>query len=442
MTTTTTAGAADRRAVTTPGPRSAAYTIVILFLAHVLGYLDRMAMAVLLPDIKRDLSLTDVQLGLLTGIAFTASYAMIGIPVARHSDRGNRRNVIGLAVIVWSLMTAVSGAASSFGQLFAARIGVGAGEAGCIPPAHSMISDMTADKSRVRALSFYTTGMPIGALLGLGLGGWLAGAIGWRETFLLFGAIGFGLAALIWLTVGEPFRTGVSVGPDTSRLSADLGKLFRQRSYVYLLGGLAFAGFAQTGLVQWLPSYFSRTHGLPVREIGVWFGFAYGAGSMCGILLGGFLSSKFARDERFTLWMATAAYVIAFPILLTSILTTSFSFAMICAFVAFVILTTPFGPVYALVQGIVAPRLRALAVSFTLFASNLIGAGLGPVVIGAVSDAARAHGAANPLQAGVLCGMAMFPFPALLYLVGARHVPDDLGRVREEVARAEQVTGE
>lgn len=409
-----------------------AFVVVMLFLTHVLGYVDRMAMAVLLPAIKRDLSFTDAELGLLTGIAFTFSYALLGVPVARIADRGNRRNVIGVAIIIWSAATAASGAVHNFIQMFLARVGVGAGEAGCIPPAHSMISDLTEGKWRVRALSFYTTGMPIGALVGLAIGGWLSDLVGWRGTFLIFGAIGLVLAALLALTVREPARRAMPrADAPASRIGPDLRQLLKQRSYLFLLGGLAFAGFAITGLVQWLPSYFARTYDMPIRQIGLYFGIAYGLGSMSGILIGGFVAAPFiARDERFSLWMATGAYVIAFPILLTALLTKDFRLAMGCSFVGFVLLTAPFGPVYALVQDVVASRLRALAVSFTLLASNLIGAGLGPLIIGAVSDIAAAHGAANPLQVGMLSGMAMFPFPALLYLIGARFVPDDLARTR------------
>lgn len=422
------------RPATTSANAYAAYVVVMLFLTHVLGYVDRMAMAVLLPSIKRDLAFSDAELGLLTGIAFTFSYALLGVPVARIADRGNRRNVIGIAIVIWSAATAASGMVHNFVQMFLARVGVGAGEAGCIPPAHSMISDMTQGKWRVRALSLYTTGMPIGALLGLAIGGWLSDLVGWRWTFLVFGAVGLALTGLLMLTVREPTRRAQSMAHgETGRIGTDLRQLLQQRSYLFLLGGLAFAGFAITGLVQWLPSYFARTYGMPIREIGLYFGLAYGLGSMSGILIGGFAAAPFiARDQRFSLWMATGAYVFAFPILLTALLTHDFKLAMGCSFIGFVLLTAPFGPVYALVQDVVASRLRALAVSFTLLASNLIGAGLGPLIIGAVSDFARTQGAANPLQVGMLSGMAMFPFPALLYLIGARFVPQDLARTRND----------
>lgn len=399
------------------------YIVVVLFLTHVLSYMDRMALAVLLPAIKIDFALTDLQLGLLTGIAFSVSYALAGIPIARVADRSNRRNIIGVAVIVWSGMTAASGAAAQFWSLMLARIGVGAGEAGCIPPAHSMIADAVPPRARVGALSFYTTGMPIGALLGLALGGWLVESIGWRQTFYVFGAVGLVLALVLFLTVSEPGRRMDAQHPSAPKrsLGEDLRDVARNPAFLFLLGGLGFAGFALTGLVQWLPSYLARNFTLSISEIGASFGLVYGVGSLAGILLGGIVAGPlFGRDQRWAMWMGTGAYVVAFPILMLAIFTSSYLTAMICLFFGFAILTSCFGPIYALVQNIMRPDMRAFAISLTLLASNLIGAGLGPLLIGFASDAALADGAENPLRIGLLVGMAFFPFPAILYFIGAR----------------------
>ncbi|KQX19445.1 MULTISPECIES: spinster family MFS transporter [unclassified Sphingomonas] len=399
------------------------YVVLILFLTHVLSYIDRMALAVLLPAIKADYHLSDVQLGLLTGIAFTVSYAIIGIPIARLADRSNRRNVIGIAVLVWSGMTALTGVAQHFWHLMAARLGVGAGEAGCIPPAHSLMGDIVPDRIRVGVLSFYTAGMPVGSLLGFALGGWLSDLVGWRHTFFIFGAAGGVLGLLLFLTVPEPLRRTHRDHPATSGrpFSQEVRLIARNPAFLCLLAGLGFAGFAITGLVQWLPSYFARTFNLSMREIGPSFGVVYGLGSMCGIFFGGMIASPFfARDQRWALWIPVGAYVCAFPLILAAIFTGSFPIAMACLFFGFAILTCGFGPVYALVQNIVPRDMRALAISLTLFASNLIGAGLGPLLIGFASDQALAHGASHPLQVGVLVGMGFFPFPAIFYLIGSR----------------------
>ncbi len=401
----------------------AGYIVGLLFLTNVLSYVDRLALAVLLPSIKAEFILSDLQLGLLTGIAFTISYALFGLPLARLADRGSRRAVLTGSVVVWSALTALTGAANGFAHLVLARIGVGIGEAGCVPPAHSIISDVVRPERRGLALSIHSAGLPVGSLLGLAVGGWLAVAVGWRMTFFIFGAVGIAVAALLLLTLPEPPRdaAGGSDGEPHLRLRPALAALVQDRAYLFTLFGLGFAGFAITGLLQWLPSYFARNFDLSPKQVGLDFGLSYGLGSMAGILAGGPIGTWLvARDRRWPLWMATCAYVIAFPLLTGAIFSTDLVSAMSLVCVGFAILCMPFGPVYAMVQTIVPPRLRALAVALVLFASSLIGAGFGPLLIGYVSDLALAAGSPNPLRVGVMTGMAIFPFPAILYVIAAR----------------------
>jgi hypothetical protein len=178
------------------------------------------------------------------------------------------------------------------------------------------------------------------------------------------------------------------------RFLEEMKLVSRNPAFLFLLGGLGFAGFAITGLVQWLPSYFARSFALSMREIGTSFGLVYGLGSMCGIFFGGMIASPlFERDQRWALWIPIGAYIFAFPLLIIAIFTASFPLAMGCLFIGFAILTCGFGPVYALVQNIVPPDMRALA-----------------------------HGAENPLRVGVLAGMSFFPFPAILYFLGSRRL--------------------
>lgn len=405
-------------------PIRTTYIVGLLFLTNVMGYIDRLALAILLPSIKGEFALTDLQLGILTGIAFTLSYAVFGIPIARLADRGNRRTVLSISVAVWSVMTALTGAANGFVHLLLARIGVGIGEAGCVPPAHSMISDAVRPERRGIAFAVHTAGLPIGSMLGLALGGWLAVAVGWRETFYIFGLAGILLAILVQLTLPEPLRT--EPHRDTVPqlpLGGALRTLLADRPYFFTLCGLAFAGFAVTGLMQWLPSYFGRNFDLSPKEIGFYFGLSYGCGAMVGILAGGPIGSHWMkRDRRAPLWMATTAYICAFPLLTGAIYASDFDLAMILVGVGFAILSCPFGPIYAMVQELVPHRLRALAVAIVLLSSSLIGAGFGPLLIGYISDVANAAGYANPLRVGVMAGMSMFPFPALFYVIAALHM--------------------
>jgi predicted MFS family arabinose efflux permease len=402
----------------------AAYIVALLFITYVLSYMDRLALAVLLPAIKTEFRLTDLQLGLLSGLAFTLSYALFGIPLARMADNGSRRWVLSVSVLLWSAMTAFTGEALGFTQLVIARIGVGVGEAGCVPPAHSIIADVVSPSKRGLALACYTAGLPIGSLSGLAIGGWLGVSVGWRSTFLIFGAAGIVVAMAVILTLPEPPRLANS-SRELSKLGflPTLKVLGRQRAYVLTLVGLAFAGFAFSGLLQWLPSYFARSFNLSAKVIGLHFGLAYGLGSMLGILAGGAVGDRLvARDRRWPLWMAACAYAAALPLLLGAVYSNDLMMAMTFSFLGFGVLCMPFGPVYAMVQSLVPPRLRALAVSLTLFASSLVGAGFGPLLIGFVSDSARAAGYANPLRIGVLSGMGFFPLPALFYIMASRSI--------------------
>ncbi|KQX18587.1 MULTISPECIES: spinster family MFS transporter [unclassified Sphingomonas] len=411
--------------------------VFILLLCQIISYVDRSAVSVLLPEIKKEFGASDAELGLLSGLAFTASYALVGLWVARVADRGNRRNIIALAVLVWSVMTALTGGATSFLILLLARIGVGAGESGCVPPTHSMFADMFPLKERVAVLSIYSAGQPLGAMIGLSLGGWLSQIVGWRETFYIFGVAGVLLVPIVLMWVSEPQRSHSAAAPGSSNIWADLKLLFGRKSYAYLLAGLAFSGFPVGGLVAWLPSFYARTFHVGVGEIGTYFGLAYGIGSMTGILIGGLIATPLVvKDTRWALFIPIGGYIVASPFILASLFVPSFHLAVGLLFIGFAILTSGFGSVYALIQTVVPSTLRALAVALTILASNLIGVGLGPVVVGTVSDIAQANGFADALRIGLLAGMLFYPFPPVFYLFGTRHVAADIASEQSSSAAA------
>ena len=223
------------------------YAVGLLTFVNVVNYVDRMALSILLPAIKVDLDLSDTQLGLLTGIAFALFYAGFGIPIARWADRGNRRNIVSLALVVWSLATSVSGAVQNFWQLFVARMVVGVGEAGCIPPSQSIISDYVPAKRRIGALALHNAGAFMGMVIGLALGGWLSSQIGWRLTFLVLGLPGLAVALIVRSTLREPVRgwsDGVVSDQGLMPLKAVVGYLWARRSYVHIVMVFAIGAFA------------------------------------------------------------------------------------------------------------------------------------------------------------------------------------------------------
>ena len=187
-------------------PRYRNYVLAMLVVVYVFNFLDRQIVTILAEPIKVDLGLNDTQIGLMTGLAFALFYTVLGIPIARLADRANRVSIISAALVIWSGMTALCGAAQNFGQMLAARIGVGVGEAGCSPPAHSLIADYYPPEKRASALSIYALGIPIGSILGPLAGGWIAEFYGWRMAFFIVGVPGIALALVVKLTIREPIR--------------------------------------------------------------------------------------------------------------------------------------------------------------------------------------------------------------------------------------------
>lgn len=390
--------------------RGVAVPLAILFLVNLLASIDRTALAAVLPAIKQDLVLSDTELGLLTGIAFSLFYALFGLPLARWADRGNRRNLLGFAILFWSLATAATGLARSFAQVAVARMLVAVGEAGGVPAAHSLLSEMTPTHRRPLVLALHSAAVPFGALIGLAGVGLLAGTMGWRTTFFILGAAGLPVLCLtIWL-LDEP-RAQATTSDVAARPA--LTSLLANRAYLWLLLGFAFGSFAMTGLLQWLPSYLGRTFGMGIAEAGVSFGLAYGIGAIGGMLLGGALATPLMqRDTIWALWLAALSYVIGGPLLIGALVVQDAALALTLVLLGTGFASAAYGPAFAMIQTIAAPNLRAMATAVSLLVANLIGAGLGPLAVGMLSDA---HGGPNSLRFALLALAPALLAPALCY---------------------------
>lgn len=368
----------------------------ILLIVYIFNFLDRQIVNILAEPIKADLGLSDTELGLLAGPAFAVFYALLGIPIARYADKDgtNRVRLIALALAIWSAMTAVCGLAQNFVQLLFARIGVGVGEAGCTPAAHSLISDSVPVAKRSSAIAFYGLGVPIGSLLGLIIGGIVNDLYGWRIALMLVGAPGLLLALIVLFVMREPrhSRTAETVATASAAVPLSMREamreIFTSRAYIYILIAASFTAFLGYGKGLWTISFFIRSHGLSTTEAGLSLAVVLGLAAAFGTWLGGKMADKFgARDKRHILTFPAFGMAIVAPVLFLGYYMENWIVAMALLVVPSIVNNAYYGPAYGCVQGLVQPRARAVAASIMLFGQNLIGLGLGPFLFGVLSDA-------------------------------------------------------
>ncbi|MFN3863508.1 MAG: spinster family MFS transporter [Erythrobacter sp.] len=377
------------------GTRSVRATLWILLTVYVFNFIDRQIVNILAEPIARDLSLSDTQIGLMTGLAFALFYTVLGIPIARFADRGttSRPKLIAVALAVWSAMTALCGLAQNFVQLLLARIGVGVGEAGCTPPAHSLISEIVPPEKRASALAFYSLGIPIGSLLGMVLGGTLADLMTWRDAFVIVGLPGVGLALVVWFVLKDPRQADAAAAlraqsaPAALPLGEALREVIGSRAFVLLLCAGSAAAFLSYGKTTWTTIFFQRTHDLTPGQVGLWFGLLGGVGGMLGTWLGGYLADRFgAINRRHVLSAPAIGMAIAVPLAIAAYHAPGWPLALALLFVPTVMNSLYYGPCYSAAQGLVPLRARAIAAASLLFFQNLIGLGLGPLFFGMLSD--------------------------------------------------------
>jgi MFS family permease len=370
---------------------------------YIVNFLDRAVVNILAEPIKNDLGLADWQLGLMSGLAFAIFYTVLGIPIARLAERKNRPIIIGTAVAVWSGFTALSGMANSFLQLVIFRIGVGVGEAGCTPPAHSLIADYVPKEKRASALAFYSMGTPLGGLLGLVMGGLVADAYGWRAAFLVAGAPGIIFALLCWFTLKEPRKLiaqhSVAIQSTQVTFGETLKYLATKKTFWLIALGAAIKAFIGYGHAPFTASFFLRVHGEEVKALaegfglqsigflGLALGLMGGTAGAISAYLGGQIADKYAKtDLRGYVVVPAFASLLAVPIYILAVSVPSASVALWILVINGLLGSLWYGPVYAIGQSIVPPHMRATTSAILLFTINLIGLGLGPLAVGILSD--------------------------------------------------------
>jgi len=398
------------------------YALGMLLVIYTLNFLDRQIVNILAEDIKRDLHLADWQLGMMTGFAFAIFYTVLGIPIARFAERSNRSMIIGASVAVWSGFTVLCGFAQNFWQLVLLRIGVGVGEAGCTPPAHSLITDYVPRSKRASAIAFYSMGTPLGTLIGLAMGGLIADAYGWRAAFLVAGAPGVIFALLAFFTLPEPRKklkadlAARAAAPAIS-FSAALAALMLKKTFWLIAFAAAIKAFIGYGHAPFTASFFFRVHGPQLVELAAWLsdilsaafslipfvqvdfelgvrgflGIALSAvGGTAGVIgawLGGYVADRLgAKDLRAYVVVPAIASVVTIPIYIFGIMIGDAGAAVLILAVPAILGTLWYGPVYATAQSIVEPHMRATCAAILLFIINLVGLGLGPLAVGILSD--------------------------------------------------------
>ncbi|MHA7900471.1 MAG: spinster family MFS transporter [Henriciella sp.] len=404
------------------------YTLIILGLVYASSFMDRQITAILIDDLKAEFALSDTQLGLLSGLAFALFYATLGIPIAKLADRSNRVNIISIAISVWGLMTVLSGAAQNFVQLLLARIGVGVGEAGSSPPSHSIISDYYTPRARSIALSVWSLGAVIGAMIGLIGGGYITENYGWRWAYFAAGLQSLIVVPIVYFTVREPKRGQLdNVKPkapsDTQREAADskstlsiIRELLGNRYYVYANFSHVLAGFFTFGLGAWLPAYYMRSFDLSPTEVGALVAAMLLLGSVTGMLAGGWMATYLAkRDVAWESWVPAVALGLTAPAFALALTTNTLVLSAMGMAAAQFFAMAHHGPGLALVQSAVSANRRAMAAAVMYFCSNMLGLGLGPLIIGFVSDLGLGSTTGENLRIGLSIGILPLAIGALGY---------------------------
>jgi predicted MFS family arabinose efflux permease len=408
------------------------YSLLILALVYSCNTMDRNVLSILLEPIRREFTLSDTSLGLLSGLSFAIFYALAGLPLGIAADRLNRRNMIVVCVTLWSGMTAICGVSRSFVQLLVARIGVGIGEAGGGPAAMAMISDLFPAKDRATAISAFYVASPLGAMASFAGGGWVAQHYGWRAAFLAAGVPGLILAVILLLTVREPRRGASDAAPTTEvplRLSAALRFIGTQRSLLHVIAGTTLTVFVVSGVGTWAASFFIRYHGFRLAEIGPIMALATGAGGLIGTLAGGVIADRLAlHDARWRSWTVAVASLAMVPMLSASLFVQDRILSALLYGGYVVFSSMWYGPAYGLAQSLVGIRMRGTIASVIYLASNLLGYGLGSQAIGLLSDGLAAGLGAEALRYAMLAAVMVSLWAALHFHLAAGSLRHDLAR--------------
>jgi predicted MFS family arabinose efflux permease len=413
------------------------YVLGVLVLVGAFAWIDRQLLSMLLESIKKEFALSDTQLGMLGGLAFGAFYSTLALPAAWLADRFNRRNIIAIAVALWSVATAICSAATGYYSLFFARMGVGVGEAGAAAPSQSIISDVFPPERRGFALALLYCYMPLGYVVSYALGGWLNDEVGWRTSFVIFGLPGVILAVLVRLTVREPQRAFRDSSQAASKppFWGTLKYFLSRPTLRYLPIAGALHGIGMSGAAVWLPAFFIRSYGMTSTEIGVRLALIFGTAGLAGTLAGGYLADRLVSRKNDSSWYPRLCAIVLFgtlPFTIGMYLSGSATLALMLFVVPTVLNHMILGPVLASIQNVAGASRRAMGAAFYLFLANLVAFGMGPLLAGFLSDLFQPSLGKDALRYSLMFLIAGSAFlGAIHFLFAARHMQADLARAEQ-----------
>lgn len=389
--TTGTAAPAAAPSLDDAAKKARRYVLLLLLVVYISNYADRQIVNVLAVQIMGDLQISKTAFGFLSGLAFALFYATLGIPLAMLADRTSRKWILTISLVIWSVMTTFCGMAGSFWQLAVARIGVGVGEAGGSPPSHSMISDLFPAVQRGTALAVYSLGVPLGTFLGSIVGGQIGAAWGWRSAFYVLGVPGLVLALVVAFTLREPPRGHSDAAQAEGQKAPSLSEVARfmlsQRSLVHTIIGATLITAVGYGSLTWVAAFLQYSHGMDLKTVSTYLALLTGIVAGAGTFLGGYLADILAkRNIGWSAWVVTAAILLVAPFgaavfLINDTPTVLWLFALPTLVGGLYL-----APTFALTQNLVGVRMRSTAAALLLFVINLIGLGLGPLIVGMLSD--------------------------------------------------------
>lgn len=407
----------------------AGYVLFILCLISALNYYDRYLIGILVEDLKRDLALSDAQIGLLSGLAFALVYSIASIPVASYADRGFRVRVLGSAAGIWSVMTGLCGLATGFWTMLFARFGVGIGESGGAPTTHAIVAETFSDKWRATALAAIGVAGAIGTSAAFAGGGYIAQHYGWRWAFFAAAIPGVVIALIFAFTVREPRRAPVSAANPALPARAALGVLLRRPAYVWICAGVSIFSIGAFGASAWTPAYLMRYFGKDAATVGLDYSAIIGPAAIIAVFAGGFLADWLGRkDARAPYWLLAISLFASIPLHVIQLTTESYETALAMAWPSALIGSLWISPTYAIIQALSGSKLRAIGAAFFMLCVNLIGQSLGPLVVGAMSDHFSASYGNLGLRYALLISTTSFVAGSVAFLMAARTARADMDK--------------